>query len=1311
MMKTVLSGMRVTTLILGILLAHAIFSAPAEALTLRLLDHASEDGGLVSNGGEVSIPESLSSDLVIRLSSSDSSQVSVPETVVIRAGETSALFDLTIVDDGEVNGRRRIVVTAAAADGTSTEGTLNIEDNDPGQIQFSASSYSANERDRGAVISVVRTSSSSGEIHVEYGTENGTASAGSDYESLSGTLTFHNGEVNKTFSIPILDDLAAEEDKTIELRLSHPTGGAVLGSPSTAILTIQDDDKPDFFTEIFEQNDNDIANQTLTFVPDGSKSFYAVCKTPAYSFSVDPSGGTILSLSDDSYAPVVLTGDARVLFFGVPYRTFTVGSNGYLTFASGDGSYRESLSHHFSQPRLSVLFDDLNPALGGRVSWKQLTDRVVVTFQEVPKNYSGKRNSFQIEMFFDGILRMTHLGRETGDGLIGLSRGGVPAEFAESNLSEYPACFFLSLPKSVTEGKETDVVAPGTLGALIPPPTALEIRMTSSDPSELEVDRTVLFPAGESSVLFDLTTMDDRRLDGTQTVTITATLPGGGSISGSVCVNDNESAVLTVEVPKTAKEGDGRLPGGGRVVASATVDRDVVVSLSSDDPTEVTVPERVTIPRGKNSASFDLDIENDVVVDGPRTATITASVSGWTSGSETMVILDDGEDGRFAPTLAAGDYHSVALDDHGRVWIWGDNGDAQLGDGSSTNRNEPEPVPGLEDVFAVAAGGNHTLALTGDGRVWAWGDNSSGQLGNGMFMAWARPAPVPHGVDAVAVAAGYSHSLALKKEGTVWAWGDNTSGQLGTGTTESSNFPVKVPELTGVIAIAAGRYHTLALKGDGTLWAWGSNSDGQLGDGSFHTRMTPVQVLGLSQGVSIAAGAYHSLAIQKDGKVWAWGRNWEGQLGEPSPDHRTIPSPVNGLSGAVLACAGTSHSLALKANGTVWAWGENDHGQLGDNTFQPSSTPVPVSDLGGVIGLAAGANHSVALRNDGAVWTWGDNGSGQLGDGTFGSQKTPVQAIGPSGVEPLDLISLSVTLPQRVTEADGVLVGKGAVILKEALKTDLEVTLTSSNPSEVSVPGRMIIPAGQTSASFDLTVREDSLLDGPQAVRVTAFALGYVPAGATMEVDDNESDILSMEVPSLVTESDGWLFLRGSVRLSVPPDKDITVYLNAEGTAQVIVPATVVIPAGETSALFSMQVLDDQEVEGPRETLITAGVPGWASETRRMEVEDDEPLDLFVGVEQDTGESGASPRRRGIVTILTPLSYDLVVDLFSDDPFEAPVPSFVIIPAGETMTVFDVPSAESREELSRQVTITAQAPGWSTGVVALGLDKSGTSRP
>jgi alpha-tubulin suppressor-like RCC1 family protein len=66
------------------------------------------------------------------------------------------------------------------------------------------------------------------------------------------------------------------------------------------------------------------------------------------------------------------------------------------------------------------------------------------------------------------------------------------------------------------------------------------------------------------------------------------------------------------------------------------------------------------------------------------------------------------------------------------VWIGvGNNGQGQLGDGSTSNRSVPVPVQGLSGVVAVAADTFHSLAVRSDGTVWTWGYNSYGQLGNG----------------------------------------------------------------------------------------------------------------------------------------------------------------------------------------------------------------------------------------------------------------------------------------------------------------------------------------------------------------------------------------------------------------------------------------------------------------------------------------------------------------------------------------------------------------------------------------------------
>src|SRR5947207_720049 len=118
--------------------------------------------------------------------------------------------------------------------------------------------------------------------------------------------------------------------------------------------------------------------------------------------------------------------------------------------------------------------------------------------------------------------------------------------------------------------------------------------------------------------------------------------------------------------------------------------------------------------------------------------------------------------------------------------------------------------------------------------VWAWGNNGQGELGIGTTANSNTPVQVTGltGVTAVRGGEGGCHSLAVKNDGTVWAWGQNAHGQLGNVTTTGSLTPVQVTGLTGVMAVAAGGQYSLAVKSDSTAWAWGYNGYGQLGNGT-----------------------------------------------------------------------------------------------------------------------------------------------------------------------------------------------------------------------------------------------------------------------------------------------------------------------------------------------------------------------------------------------------------------------------------------------------------------------------------------------
>ena len=108
----------------------------------------------------------------------------------------------------------------------------------PGALAFSGTTFNGREGSV-ATVTVVRSGGVSGQVSVAYSTSNGTATGGSDFSPASGTLTWANGESGpKSFTVALLSDAASEGTESVTLRVTSPSGGATLGSPSTASLNI-----------------------------------------------------------------------------------------------------------------------------------------------------------------------------------------------------------------------------------------------------------------------------------------------------------------------------------------------------------------------------------------------------------------------------------------------------------------------------------------------------------------------------------------------------------------------------------------------------------------------------------------------------------------------------------------------------------------------------------------------------------------------------------------------------------------------------------------------------------------------------------------------------------------------------------------------------------------------------------------------------------------------------------------------------------------------------------------------------------------
>ena len=87
-------------------------------------------------------------------------------------------------------------------------------------------------------------------------------------------------------------------------------------------------------------------------------------------------------------------------------------------------------------------------------------------------------------------------------------------------------------------------------------------------------------------------------------------------------------------------------------------------------------------------------------------------------------------------SISAGLWYSTAINSFGELFAWGSNGDGQLGDGTTTNRNTPVRIGTASDWTAVGAGSSHSLAINSSGQLFSWGSASDGELGIGQYR-WA----------------------------------------------------------------------------------------------------------------------------------------------------------------------------------------------------------------------------------------------------------------------------------------------------------------------------------------------------------------------------------------------------------------------------------------------------------------------------------------------------------------------------------------------------------------------------------------------
>ena len=198
-------------------------------------------------------------------------------TLTFAAGETGKTITVQVNGDDDDEDDETFTVRLSNASGSNasistTAGTATVAI--VGLPTLSVADASMPEGDRGNTpLSFTATlmPASDEVVTVNYATSDGSASAGTDYTTTTGTLTFAAGVVTQTFTVPIIGDVIYEADETFTVALSGPSSGARLADATATGTITNDEDSPGLNIGDASTTEGSLMAFTVTLMPVSSQ--------------------------------------------------------------------------------------------------------------------------------------------------------------------------------------------------------------------------------------------------------------------------------------------------------------------------------------------------------------------------------------------------------------------------------------------------------------------------------------------------------------------------------------------------------------------------------------------------------------------------------------------------------------------------------------------------------------------------------------------------------------------------------------------------------------------------------------------------------------------------------------------------------------------------------------------------------------------------------------------------------------------------------------------------------------------------------
>jgi len=254
-----------------------------------------------------------------------------------------------------------------------------------------------------------------------------------------------------------------------------------------------------------------------------------------------------------------------------------------------------------------------------------------------------------------------------------------------------------------------------------------------------------------------------------------------------------------------------------------------------------------------------------------------------------------------------------------------------------------------------------------------------------------------------------------------------------------------------------------------------------------------------------------------------------------------------------------------------------------------------------------------------------------------------------------------------------------ATIIRNTGAGALDVTLGNSDPSSVSVPMLVTIPAGATSTSFPIGALDNTLVESNRTVVITAAASGFNSVADTLTVADNDTRALTLQVtPNVIAENAGPVAALGFLSRNANTNEPLLIAL-ASDHSRLAVPSSVLMAPGERNVVFPVDAVDNNLIEGTAVAKVQAAASNYTTVAATVTVTDNDTVTLSLRVADGTVNEGASsPATVGTVTRSLVNSRALSVLLSTVPSGPLGIPARVTIASNQASATFNISVADDQ---------------------------------